>query len=258
MAEWFGSRSRRMIMKVSATVHLIDDLTGLPVRGSNARVWIESQRPPIKKNDGVNIFCDLPEGEYTLIAEGGQYARTEVVCNITAQNCSNITLRLVPNKLYPVPFDAVRIEGKAFPEALVRIWQADRTNALKLLSDAAKGSSVIGIYINSDINISGKLLKIVSADDKGEYIRVSGIENKERSEYRLEEELTQDHQKMGTSLIQVCECRADINGDFMLMIKKGSGDKMVCETDDPDKKISVQKTIDIGDSKYIKMTFEDT
>lgn len=243
-----------MIMKVSAAVRLIDDLTGQPVRGSNARVWIESQRPPIRKNDGVNIFVDLPEGEYTLIAEGGQYARTEVVCDITAENCSNLTIRLLPNKLYPVPFDAVRIEGKASPDSRVRIWQADKSNSLKLLSDASKGSSVVGIYISSDINISGKLLKIVSADDRAEYIRVSGIADKERSEYKLTGELTADYPKMGTSVIQVWECTADKNGGFMIVTKRGSSDKLICEFEDPDKKTTTQKTVDIGDSKYIKVT----
>ncbi len=247
-----------MLMRVSATVQLIDDLTGLPVKGSNARVWIEGQRPPIKKNDGIFIFTDLSEGEHTLNAEGGQYAAAQVACTVDAKTCPNITLRLLPNKLYPVPFDAVRIEGRAIPGSVVRICSADRSNSLKLLSDAEKGSSVIGIYINSDINISGKLLKIISDEDKCEYIRVSGIENKERSEYRLEGELAQSHPKMGTSVMQISECRADSNGDFMLMIKNGSSDKMICEFDDPEKNTITQKTIDIGDNKYIRITSENT
>ena len=253
MTEWFGSRSRRMLMRVSAAVQLIDDLTGLPITGSNARVWIDSHKPPIKKSGGINIFTDLAEGEYTLIAEGGQYARTEVVCRVNAKDCTNMTIRLLPSRLYPVPSDTVRIEGRALPGSLVRIWNSDKANALKLLSDASKGSSVIGIYINSDINPVSKLLRIVSADDKAEYIRVSGIENKERSEYKLAGELTEDHPKMGAAVIQVCECRADSSGEFMLLIKKTTGDKLICEATDPDTGEDIQQTIDIADSKYIKV-----
>ena len=49
--EWFVSPSRRLVMRLSAAVRLVDDLTGLPVKGSNARVWIDGQKPPIKKDD---------------------------------------------------------------------------------------------------------------------------------------------------------------------------------------------------------------
>ena len=241
-----------MIMRISVTVHLIDDLTGLAVTGSNARVWIEKQKPPIKKDGGVSVFTDLPEGRYTIIAEGGQYARTETVCTVNAEGCTNITIRLVPNRVYPVPSDAVRIEGRAFPRAAVRIWQSDRTSALKLLSDAEKGSSVIGIYTNSEINIVGKLLKIASSADKSEYIRVLAVGNKERSEYILDRELIADYPKIGTAVMQVSECRADDNGDFMLLIKKGSGDALVCEAETAENNTNIQKNLDLGGKTCIK------
>ena len=251
MSEWFGSRSRRILTRVSAAVQLIDDLTGLPVNGSNARVWIEGHKPPIKKSDGISIFTDLPAGEHTIIAEGGQYARTQVPFTADDKTCGDLIIRLLPNKLYPVSLGTVRIEGKAFPDAAVRVWSGDKSGALKLLHDAKKGSGVIGIYTGSDENIEGRLLKIASSDDKGEYVRVTAAVNKERSEYKLSGELTADYPKIGTAVIQVCECRADSSGDFMLLIKKGGG-TLVCEAQSPADGKLIQKTINIGNDTYVK------
>ena len=50
--------SHRSKRRVSLAVLLIDDLTGMPVRGSNARAWIEGEKPPIKKNDGWKSFYE--------------------------------------------------------------------------------------------------------------------------------------------------------------------------------------------------------
>lgn len=239
-----------MVMRLSAAVQLTDDLTGLPITGSNARVWIEGQKPPIKKNDGRSIFVDLPEGEHILIAEGGIYARTEVPCRVSPGKFESITIRLLPNKLYPVPSDTVRIEGKAAPGALVRIYSADRAKAFKLLSDAEEGSDTIGIYHAAGINIEGKLLKIITSDDKQEYIRIASAENAENSEYFLTEKLSSGYAKIGTVIVPVSECRADDRGEFMLLMKAGAEKEVICEVQG--EKGPVQKKTDIGGSSYIK------
>lgn len=240
-----------MVMRLSVSVLLTDDLTGEPVKGSGARVWIDGQKPPIKKDDGRNIFVDLPEGEYVLNAEGGFYAHTEVHCRVSSGKAENITVRLLPNRLYPVPPDTVRIEGKAVPDTAVRIYSADKASAYKLLSDVKKESSVIGIYHGDGINIEGKLLKIISPAGKGEYIRVLSAENSERSEYLLSDGLKAAYPKIGTVIVPVSECMTDADGDFMLLLRNSSGgSEMICEVQNG-KKTTV-KSIDISGSNYIK------
>lgn len=240
-----------MVMRLSISVQLTDDLTGAPIKGSGARVWIDGQKPPIKKDDGRNIFVDLPEGDYVLNAEGGFYAHTEVNCRVSSGKAENITLRLLPNKLYPVPSDVVRLEGKAAPGSVVRIYSSDRSSAYKLLSDVKKGDSVIGIYHGAGINIEGKLLKIISPDEKGEYIRILASENSERSEYQLSSGLKAAYPKIGTVIVPVSECEPDTDGEFTLLLKNGSGgSEMICEMQNG-KKIK-EKKIDISGSNYIK------
>ena len=249
--EWFGTPSRRMVMKLSLTVQLTDDLTGLPVTGSNARVWIEGQKPPIGKADGRSIFVDLPVGEYTLNAEGGFYSHTEVSCRITEDRAECITIRLLPNKQYPLPKDLVKIEGRAEPDTLIRAYSADRNSGYKLLSDTEKGNTVIGIYHGAGININGKLMKIISSDDNSEYIRIMSLENEDRSEYLLSEKLTGVYPKIGTVIVPVSECKTDSAGNFMLLLKNGkSGTQFIFEY--KKKKRTIRKTIELSDTNYIK------
>ncbi|MBQ3842792.1 MAG: carboxypeptidase regulatory-like domain-containing protein [Ruminiclostridium sp.] len=247
--ERFGSPSRRIVMRLSVTVQLIDDLTGLTVKGSNARVWIEGQKPPIVKPDGRYIFVNVPPGEYTVNAEGGIYALTAAECKIREGKADNITLRLLPNKNYPVPEDIIRIEGRALPGVPVRFWLADRGTAYKLLSDAAKGSTVIGIYHNAGINIEGRLLKVISPDDKSEYIRITGAGDGERSEYLLGGSLGSDFPKIGTIIVPVSECVPGSDGSFMMLLKGITGGEMICEYQKGKK--TVQKKIDISGSGNI-------
>ncbi len=248
--EWFGSPSRRMVTRFSIAVLLTDDLTGAPVTGSNARVWIEGQKPPVRKPDGRHIFVDLPEGEYVLIAEGGIYSRTEVKCTVSDGRTESLTVRLVPNRQYPVSSDTLCIEGNAEPGAVIRTYPADKTSAYKLLYDVKKGSDIVGIYHGDNANIEGKLLKIISPDDKGEYIRIKSGENSERSEYRLTEKLRGSYPKIGTVVAPVSECTADADGRFMILLRSGAGRELVCEAQGSGK--PVRRTIDISGTGCVK------
>ena len=147
-------------------MQLTDDLTGTPVVGSNARVWIDGQKPPIKKSDGRSIFVDLPEGEYILNAEGGHYSHTQVPCKISAGKAESVTIRLLPNSIYPMPPGAVRIDGKAAPDSVIRVYFSDRTYAYKLLSDVKKGDNVIvSKYSGTEVKYEGTEYLIVKQDD---------------------------------------------------------------------------------------------
>ncbi|MBO6303400.1 MAG: carboxypeptidase regulatory-like domain-containing protein [Ruminiclostridium sp.] len=255
--DWFTSPSRRLVMRLSIIVQVTDDLTGLPVSGSNARVWIEGQKPAIVKQDGRYVFVDVPEGEYVLNASGGIYTQTAVKCKVTEGAAENVTLRLMPNRLYPLPADHVRIEGKAAPGAVLRMYSADRSAAFKLLSGAKKGSRVVGIYHSEGINIQGKLLKIIEPDGGSEYIRVVAAEEGDMSEYQLADKLKAAYPKIGTVVLPVTECAADSNGDFTVMLKTGSGSstEMICEVSRGD--TVTEKRIDISGSEYIKADFTE-
>ena len=250
--EWFRSQSRRLIMRLSLSVQLIDDLTGLPVRGSSARVWIDGHKPPIKKEDGRNIFTDLPSDEYVLKAEGGIYARSETVCKVSDDRMENVTIRLLPNRLYPLPSDSIRVEGRAEPGAVIRVCSADKTSAFKLLSDVKKGADVIGIYNGSGVNLAGKLLRIMSSESTGEFFRIAGTGSGEKSEYLLDHALSFDYPKLGTAIVPASECVADVTGSFLLFLKNGAdGNEILCDTVQNGK--TTQKKAVLSGSKNVKL-----
>ncbi len=249
----YGVISSRSVRHVSLVVLLIDDLTGKNITGSNARVWIENEKPPIKKNDGFNVFLDLPEGDYEIKAEGGFYSRSSVPCRVDDGKYQMITVRLTPNAMYPVPPDCVRIEGTAEPDQTVIVYSQDRNMAYKLLSDAKKGTDTIGIYHDDSINIEGKLLKIIGSAGKGEFIRVSAHADKEKSEYLLSYKLSGDYPKVGTIIVPAFRTSADSSGKFTIILRNSfSKDSVIsCETGEGKKAKS--KTFSVGDSKYIKL-----
>ena len=239
-------------MKLSLSVQLTDDLTGQPIRGSNARVWIDGRKPPIKKDGGRYIFTDLEPGEYILKAEGGTYTYTETVCTVSESGMKSVTIRLIPNRSYPLPSDAVHIEGKAEPGAVIRMYSDDKHSAFKLLYDAEKGSDIIGIYHGSGVNLLGKLLKIMSPDGTGEYIKIAAFENKEKSEYKLSKELDNGYMKLGTVIIPASECVADSKGRFLLLIKNTQSEpQLFCDVTLNGK--TVQKSVGLTNSKYISL-----
>lgn len=249
--EWFGSPSHNLVIRVSLAVLLTDDLTGAPITGSNARVWISGQKPPVKKKDGRSVFVDLPEGEYVLHAEGGMYTPAQMTIRVIKDKTEAVTLRLAPNRLYPVPDGTLRIEGIAEPGAVVRIYTADKNTAYKLLSDVVSGSRVIGIYHPTGITLDGKLLRLLSPDGSGECIRVISAENSERFEYLLESELSAGFPKIGTVIAPVSECTADRSGSFMLLISRRQGiHTVICEVQTEGR--SFRKELSIQDSSCIK------
>ena len=218
-------------MRMSLIVVLLDDLTGRPVTGSSARAWIENVKPPIKKDDGRYIFTDLPEGEYTVLAEGGTFCRSEVGCVITPGKAESLTLRLLPNSLYPTPSDCIRIEGKCAPGELVAVYSQDKAAAYKLLSDVKKGAETVGIYHPDTVNIEGKLLRVISKGKGSEFIRVKCISDPEASEYALFGKLGGSYPKVGTILAEASEVKADSKGNFTVLLKSrpAEGSGMICE-----------------------------
>ncbi len=237
----YGVITSRSVKRVSLVVQLIDDLTGKNITGSNARAWIENEKPPIKKNDGFNVFLNLPEGDYEIKAEGGFYSYRTV------------TIRLAPNSLYPIPPECIRIEGTGAPGQTVVVYSQDKGSAYKLLADVKKGTDTVGIYHDDSVNIEGKLLKMIASGGKGEFIRVSSVTNKEKSEYLLSEKLKGDYPKVGTIIVPAFRVAADSSGKFTIILKNSfSGDSQItCESGEGTKAKS--KTFPVGDSKYIKL-----
>lgn len=216
-----GTLTARNIRTVSLVVTLIDDFTGRVITGSNARAWIENEKPPIKKNEGWSVFVNLADGEYTVFAEGGFYNRAVCAVCISAAGeglYTDLKMRLTPSTAYPLPRGTTIITGTAEPNCTVRIYPDDRSISYKLLSDVKKGAESLGIYFSGDLDIEGKLFYIKSENNSGDFFRVRCAVKDKPSEYRLAAKLAHDYPKIGTLICPVSEAVTDKNGRFFIPI----------------------------------------
>lgn len=230
--------SHRTIHSVSLGVFVVDDLTGNPVTGSNARVWIDNNRPPIKKGDGWFVFTDLENKEYTVNAEGGFYNKTSINCVADDSGTKTVTIRLSPTRSYPVPEGMLRVEGKAEPFAEITVCVADRNISCKLLSDAEQNSSELMIYHTDNAVLDGCLFRLIS-DDTEEDISITGSLSDDKRKYGLMSPLREFHPRTGSILYPLCKTKTDKNGLFFLVIKSCSasarfvfearGSKYICK-----------------------------
>lgn len=215
--------SNRVRLRTSIAVLLLDDLTGLPIIGSNARAWIEGQKPPVKKNDGWNAFLELPPGTYNVTAEGGTYERKTVQVTVD-KPFDTVLLRLSPNRLYRAPYDCIRVEGHTEPNTEVTVYPQGRQTVFKLQRDCAKKDTTLAVYSSTNTSLQGRLLKLSSPDGTGETVRIDKVSEDKPGEYVLETPVKNAYPKIGTVLVPAVQTRSDENGDFFALVKTGSGE----------------------------------
>lgn len=239
--------SNRTLRRVSLAVLLIDDLTGRAITGSNARAWIENEKPPIKKGDGWFVFTDLLPQSYTVNAEGGHYMKQSVKCGFDGGKPQTLRVCLKPSKTYPVPYGFLRVEGKAEPAAEVTVYLLSRQSSFKLLSDAAQGSDALNVFHGSGTDLEGGSFRIISQSGSEEsvFIRDKQADNT----YRLLLPLKNDYPRIGTVLVSATVAAADNNGRFFAVLNGAAKDaKIVCEAKGGK---TVRKEYDSSDSDCI-------
>lgn len=208
----------RNVRVVSLVVTLIDDFTGRVITGSNARTWIENERPPIKKAEGWNVFLNLSDGEHIVCAEGGFYNKQSRICETGGNTYTQLKIRMTPSRTYPLPCGTMVITGMTEPNCEVRVYPNDKSVSCKLLSDVKKGADSIGIFRTDDSDIEGKLFCIKGDDGSEEFFRViSAVEGKS-SEYAITPKLTHAYSRIGALVIPVTETLSDNTGAFFAPI----------------------------------------
>ena len=225
MDDRFGI-SNRVTARVSLAVLLLDDLTGLPITGSNARAWIEGQKPPVKKNDGWNAFLQLPCGTYTVTAEGGTYMRTTAEVQVE-KKLVTLLMRLSPNRLYRIPPDSIRVEGKAEPGAEITLFARGKQAAFKLQKDAKAGDASLSLYCGESASPEGRLLRLTAPEGSGETVRIGEASKEAQGEYALDEALRNSYPKVGTAIAPAVRTRADENGSFFAVVRTSPSDSAV-------------------------------
>lgn len=218
----------RALSRVSLAVLLLDDLSGRQITGSNARAWIEKERPPIKKNDGWFVFTDLRPGCYTINAGGGQFEPCCIDAEIAEDSVQMLVIRLKPGRVYPVPPGCLRVEGKAQPGAAVTIISCSKASGFKLLSDCKAGEGTISVFHPEGVRLDGRTFRLGSED-----IILCASEDPDcrSGVYRLAEPLKYDHPRIGSTLMPAYSATADENGRFFMILGAGAASSgLICES----------------------------
>lgn len=212
----------RVSTKVSLVVQLIDDFNNRVIMGSGVRVWIEGEKPPIRKPEGYYVFTNLSNGQPQVLIESGTYEKQAVAVDLKAGGpYSLIKVRMVPGRAYVLPPQTTCVEGLARPGSRIRLFSREGAKPLKLLHDYACGGESkgeMGIYHPEDMELEGKCLAIENRDRTfWEFFRIQG-KGREGGNYQLSEALTHDYKKIGTAIYLVYATNADETGRFFLPV----------------------------------------
>lgn len=223
----------RALSRVSLAVLLLDDLTGRQITGSNARAWIEKERPPIKKNDGWFVFTDLRPGCYTVNAEGGQFILSSKDADVTEGSIQMMVIRLKPGRVYPVPSDCLRVEGRSEPGSAVTIVNCNKSSGFKLLSDCKAGDCTVSVFHPDGVRLDGRSFRLSGSDGGSEDIFLSESTEPDcrNGSYRLSDPLKYDHSRIGSVLMPAYSATADENGRFFMILGAGAvSSRLICES----------------------------
>lgn len=211
---------------VSLVVVPVDDFTGKIIKGSNAKVFIEGEKPPIKKNEGYQAFVNLNKPVVTVHVTGPLYVPQKIDVALNKEEGYRlIKIRMTPNRNYAMPEGTVYITGKALPNSRVFIKSENVQNPYKLLYDYNKAADGVKIKLfnPTDADLDGIHFSIANKTSKKEerFLILSTIDKNERI-YMLSEPLKNDYKKIGTDIVSLHTVVSDGEGAFFLMI----GDKM--------------------------------
>ena len=223
----------RALSRVSLAVLLLDDLTGRQITGSNARAWIEKEKPPIKKNDGWFVFTDLRPGCYTVNAEGGQFILSSKNVNIPEGSMQMLVLRLKPGRVYPVPSGCLRVEGKAEPGSAVTIVNCNKSSGFKLLSDCKAGDSQVTVFHPDGVRLDGRSFRLTGSEGSSEdvFLTMSSDPDCRNGRYQLSAQLKWDHSRVGSLLMPAYSATTDESGRFFMILGAGgASSKLICES----------------------------
>ncbi len=216
-------------MEVSLVVAAIDDFSNKAISGNGLHVWIEGEKPAIKKEEGYYIFVNLQRTEFILNVEGGIYYKQQLhIDNEKLFHYSRkiLKVRMIPNRSYPIPQNTTCIEGVTRKNSVILAYSEEHVNPYKLLYPY-EGEENIHIFHPEDVDIEGKLLLIKNKDEtQMEFFQVEEKTEEEKKTYRLPSTLKGTYKKVGTVIYPVYTVEADKNGEFYLPIANIYADKI--------------------------------
>ncbi len=221
MLEWNdkGIVRARVRRKVSVAVMVVDDLTGLPIKGSHVQVsCLETTVQPVQKQDGYFLFLDCVAPVLTITAQGWAYhPRTITVKQGDLPPLMPaVKLRLTPNRNYAIPQNTTCLQGTAPMGAHISVYCTNNPKPLRLLYDYKAKAGDMFLYDPSNQNQEGRTFALVAKGDTAPVYVTLSTPLEEEGHYRLEQPLAKAYTKAGTTLYPVSTVEVGVDGNFFL------------------------------------------
>lgn len=224
--------------KLSLVLLPVDDFTDRVITGSGIRMYtVEGKRPSIRKEDGYHVFCDLDGEAVQVCVEGPLYQRQVLMVPLTSEP-EVIQVRMLPGDSYPIPAGSTCIRGTLGPESRIRLYFPDQKKCCKLLYDydLQKNGKQLSLFQPETAKLEGKTLCIRDREGHVEFFR---IREQQGEQCLLEQPLSGNYKKIGTTVYRVYEAYAKSDGSVYLPIRnlpEGDGICMVKESADKEEK----------------------
>lgn len=215
-----------MKRNVSLVLVPIDDLTSKVITKNHITPWIEWEKPPIWKQ-GVYVFTDIRQTEFTVHIESGRYQAMAYPVTLELGHMKEIKIRLTPSCLLPENGLAATIRGTGTPGETVSFYSESRNQGYRLARDYKPGELML-LYHGETLDFSGK--KAVLRDKNKEVFLQMGAKSEENGmEYPISilelEDISRDKKtemqefrKVESILSLVYETTVLKDGTFMLYV----------------------------------------
>lgn len=205
----------RLVRKVSVVLCLLDDLTDQPIATGQVHVTVSGRAKPVYKEGGWVCLLDLPDGEHHIHLEGHRYQPKDIcLCTQRKEDTVVLTVRMMPNAIYPLPPDAISLSGQVSPGQTVRLIMEQEGSTFKLLQDY-QGGRVVHIFSAANIGMDGRTLCFDNAQPFLIHMTVDEVQHT----YVMDRELTGIYRKGRTMIGVVNETTADETGKFFFPIR---------------------------------------
>lgn len=211
-------------IKASLIIQLIDSYTGqAPIGGVNVMIdGLPTQ--PIKKQDGIFIFTNLPHGSYETIIRSSHYVLEKRKLECSDNRRPNL-ISLIPNRSYPKQEEItslyVSVENdrneKIQSVEIVATTISPKCEVAKVAIDVERGSTIVVLSKLRRIFVGDSFLLV---EKNGTHSELCTIIDHcvDEMKYTIEEKLNFDYSR-GAMLYPVTKSVTDENGEACLYFR---------------------------------------
>lgn len=211
----------RVRIKISCILLLLDDYTGMPIKGTQVAARTRQGEAGYVKDLGYVVFMNTGEEKQEIILDSPYYQKQEVCVEVWngAGEVKPFLVRLLPDRGYKIPAGATILTGKAKPGSRVLAFLQQPKSLVRLSEDYKEGTDSISLFCRKgDIQKEEMAIWELEAE-KAEYFRLGEVKNGEKNEFHLKTCLSRAYKKSEAAIGRVSSATVKEDGSYFLLLK---------------------------------------